>query len=159
MKKYYTPAVYITSIAAGIISYIVSTLFFENGIALLIGLSVIFCVSLIIPAAFAISDVKYNALKKGIPAPFIIDERVSCVIGNSLKNGFIVLSGDTLFLMTYSQKKPIRYEIKKSEIKKISISENIYLNIFFDYNKYIRIASGNCSEIMDKLKRQGFGRS
>lgn len=159
MKKYYTPAVYILSVAAGVICYIASSLFFDGAVALLIGLSVILCVSVMIPAAFAISDIKYKALKQGIPAPFIIDERVNCVVGNSHKNGFIVLSGDTLFVMTYSGKKPIRYEIKKDEIKKISISENIYLNIFLDYNKYIRIASGNCLDIMDKLKRHGFGRS
>lgn len=158
MKKYYTPGVYLVSILIGAIVYIISSFFAEPLLALLIGTVAVLVVSVTIPLSFAVSDRKYNKFKQGIPAPYIIDERINCVIGGALKNGFMVLTRDTLFIITFAGKKPIRYEIKRDEVKKISITENIYLNIFLDYNKYIRIASGNCFEIRDKLSEQGFGK-
>lgn len=158
MKKYYTPGVYLISILVGVVVYIIASFFATPLLALLCGAVSVLIISLVIPISFAISDIKYKRFKAGIPAPFIIDERISCVISGSLQNGFMVLTRDTLFIITFAGKKPIRYEIKRDEVKKISITENIYLNIFLDYNKYIRIASGNCFEIRDKLSEQGFGR-
>ena len=158
MKKYYTPGVYLISILIGAIVYIMASFFADPLLALLFGTLTVLVVSVAIPLSFAISDHKFKKFKQGIPAPFIIDERVNCVIGGALKNGFMVLTRDTLFIITFAGKKPIRYEIKRNEVKKISITDNIYINIFLDYNKYIRIASGNCFEIRDKLSEQGFGK-
>ena len=69
----------------------------------------------------------------------------------------MVLTKESIFLITFADKKPIRYEIKRNEVKKISLEEDVYLNIFLDYDKYVRIASGNCLEISEKLSEQGFG--
>ena len=157
MKKYYTSGVYLTSIICGVAVYLVSSLFCEALWALLFGVGVTLIVSFVIPLSFVISDFKYKPLKIGIPAPFIIDERVNCVIGGVLRHGFMVLTKESIFLITFADKKPVRYEIKRKEVKKISLEEDVYLNIFLDYDKYIRIASGNCLEISEKLSEQGFG--
>ena len=157
MRKYYTPGVYFVSIVSGILAFVITLIFTDPLVALLCGAAVTLLVSVAIPLGLSMSDGKYKRFKEGIPRPFIIDERVNCVIGGELKGGFIVLTRDKLFIMTFVGKRPIRYELKRDEVKKVSVSENIYLNIFLDYNKFIRIASGNCLEIKDKLSEQGFG--
>ena len=158
MRKYYTPAVYLVSIVCGVIAYLLSSFFCEPRIALLSGVIVTLIISLAIPCAFAISDEKYKPLKRGIPSPFIIDERVNYMItGGELRHGFMVLSKESLYLITFADKKPLRFEVKKNEVKKISVTDGVYLNIFLDYDKFIRISSGNCLEISAKLTEQGFG--
>ena len=157
MKKYYTPGVYFVSIVGGILVFVITLIFIDPNLALLCGAIVTLLSSVAIPLGLSISDKKYKRFKEGIPRPFLIDERINCVIGGELRDGFIVLTRDKLFIMTFVDKRPIRYELKRDEVKKVSITENIYLNIFLDYNKFIRIASGNCFEIKDKLSEQGFG--
>ena len=157
MRKYYTPAVYFISIVCGVIAYFLSSLFSEPLIALLSGVIVTLIISLAIPIAFVASDAKYKPLKMGLPGPFIIDERVNYMMGSELRHGFMVLTRESLFLITFADKKPLRYEIKREQVKKISITEEVYLNIFLDYDKFIRISSGNCHELSEKLAEQGFG--
>ena len=157
MKKYYTPAVYFISIVCGVIAYLISSFFTESLVALLFAAIATLVISFIIPLAFVISDIKYKPLKLGIPSPFIIDERVNYIMGGIIRHGFMVLTKDSLFLITFADKKPLRYEIKRNEVKKVSITEDVYLNIFLDYDKFIRISSGNCQEISEKLAEQGFG--
>ena len=157
MKKYYTPAVYFISIVCGVIAYLISSFFSEPTVALLSGVVVTFIISLAIPIAFVVSDAKYKPLKMGLPAPFVIDERVNYMMGSELRHGFMVLAGESLFLITFADKKPMRYEIKREQVKKISVTEGVYLNIFLDYDKFVRISSGNCLELSEKLTKHGFG--
>jgi RNA-binding protein len=63
-----------------------------------------------------------------------------------------------LFIISTENEKPIKFEIKKNDIKKISISDDIFLNIFLDYDKCIRIFSPNCDELCGKLTAEGFGK-
>ena len=157
MKKYYTPAVYFISIVCGVIAYLISSFFSEPTVALLSGVLVTFIISLAITIAFVVSDAKYKPLKMGLPAPFVIDERFNYMMGSELRQGFMVLAGESLFLITFADKKPMRYEIKREQVKKISVTEGVYLNIFLDYDKFVRISSGNCLELSEKLTKQGFG--
>ena len=63
-----------------------------------------------------------------------------------------------MYIISSDKDKPVKFEIKKSEIKKISVSEGIYLNIFLDYDKCIRVFAANCDELSTKLKAEGFGK-
>lgn len=157
MKKYFTDTVILVSIICGIIAYAIFSFIVQPIAALLIGAGVVAVISLAFPLAFSIGDMKYKPLKTGISAPLLVDERVNCVIGGVVRHGFMVLNKESIFIITFIGKKPIRYEIRKKEVKKVSVTGDIYINIFLDYNKFIQIVSGNSINITEKLNEEGFG--
>ena len=67
-----------------------------------------------------------------------------------------VLAIIRLFIPNTDNNKPVKFEIKRSDIKKISISDNVFLNIFLDYDKCIRIFSSDCEKLLEKLSKEGF---
>lgn len=157
MKKYFTNTVILISIVCGILAYAVSSFIVVPFAALIIGAGTTVLISLLFPIAFALGDIKYKPLKAGISAPFLVDERVNCIIGGVVRHGFMVLNKESIFIITFIGKKPIRYEIRKKEVKKVSVTGDVYINIFLDYNKFIQIISGNSIDITEKLNEQGFG--
>ena len=58
--------------------------------------------------------------------------------------------GDLIKLSTTQQ--------NPTNIKKISVTDDIYLNIFLDYDKCIRVFAMNCEELSSKLQAEGFGK-
>jgi hypothetical protein len=108
------------------------------------------------PLIFFQADKQFNALKKEIGDKIILDERVGYVVGQEIKRGFMVTTKNSLFVISSDNKKPVKFEIKRSDIKKISISDNVFLNIFLDYDKCIRIFSSDCEKLLEKLSKEGF---
>ena len=159
MSRYYTPPLFIFSIFGGVVTFLIVSGFEENtAVALLFGAITTLVLSITIPAMFAISDRKFALLKKEIKEPIILDERVSYVVGQELKQGFMVTTKESLFVISIDNDKPVKFEIKRKEIKKISISEDVYLNVFLDYDKCIRIFSAQCEDLLKKLHAEGFGK-
>ena len=70
----------------------------------------------------------------------------------------MVTTKNSLFIISVEDKKPVKFEIKRSDIKKISISDDIYLNIFLEYDKCIRVFTTNCRELSTMLHAEGFGK-
>ena len=115
-------------------------------------------ISLIIPGILALGDRKFIPIRKEIKDPIVIDERVNYIVGRDMKQGFILTTKDTLFVLSVDDNKPVKFEIKKSEIKKISVTDGIYLNIFLDYDKCIRVFAADCEELSKQLLAEGFGK-
>lgn len=159
MKRYYTTPLLVFCVFGGVITYLLvlplsntATAVFFGGIAALL-------ISIVIPALFAASDKKFLPLKKEIKEPILIDERVNYLVGNEVQEGFIVTTKDSLYVISGGKEKPVKFEIKRSDIKKISVTDGVYLNIFLDYDKCIRVFSGNCDELCSMLSKEGFGKT
>ncbi len=157
MKKYFTPAVLIISVIFGVLVYGVVAIFFGGDIALLEGSIATLALSLAFPTIFALGDRKYKKLMLDVPDPRLIEERVECIVNGKTSHGYMVMNSNSIYLLSIVDNKAVRCEIKKDQIKGISLTGDFYINIFTDYNKYIRIISGNSLEITKKLEMAGFG--
>ena len=158
MMRYYTTSLFVFSTVGGIFTYLLVFSMTDTPTAVLCSAVATLMISIAIPALFAISDRKFKPLRKEITKPIITDERVNYVVGNEIKQGFMLTTENSLFILSTDDEKPIKFEIKKSEIKKVSVSDGVYLNIFLDYDKCIRIFAGNCEYLFSKLNAEGFGK-
>jgi len=159
MKRYFTPALITFSTIGGIVTFLIVFLFTDDipTLVLFSALSTLL-ISLTVPVMFALADRKFKPLRKEISEPIVIDERVNYVVGEEIRQGFMLTTKDSLFIMSTENNKPVKMEIKRIDIKKVSISDGVFLNIFLDYDKCIRVFAGNCEELSKKLAEQGFGK-
>ena len=158
MSRYHTPSLFIFSTLGGVVTFLILITFNDWPLSLLFAAIATLLISIAIPIMFYISDRKFTPLKKEIGEPILIDERVSYVVGEELRLGFIVATKSSIFVISVENEKPVKFEIKKSDIKKISVSDDVYLNIFLDYDKCIRLFAANCEELSSKLRDEGFGK-
>lgn len=158
MSRYYTTSLFVFSIFGGVVTYLLVSGMANAPTSVLFGAITTLGISIVIPAMFAYADRKFVPLRKEIKEPIIIDERVNYLVGKEIKQGFMITTKDSMFVISHGENSPVKFEIKKSEIKKISVSEGMYLNIFLDYDKCIRVFAANCEELSSKLKAEGFGK-
>ena len=158
MKRYYTTGLLVFSVLGGVVTYfLVSSMTDFATSVFFAAISTLF-ISLIIPGILALGDRKFIPLRKEIKDPIVIDERVNYLVGKEMKQGFILTTKETMYVLSIEDNRPVKFEIKKSEIKKISVTEGIYLNIFLDYDKCIRVFAANCEELSKQLLAEGFGK-
>lgn len=158
MSRYYTTSLLIFSILGGGVTYLLVSTMADTPTSVLFGALTTLSISIVIPAMFAYGDRKLNALRKEIKEPIVIDERVNYIVGKEVKQGFMITTKESMFVISSNNQKPVKFEIKKSDVKKISVTEGVYLNIFLDYDKCIRVFAANCEELSSKLRAEGFGK-
>ena len=158
MKRYYNSALLTFSTVGGIVTCLIAS-FFTDDIPTLVLFSAVttLLISITVPLMFAIADRKFMPVIKQITDEILIDERVHYVVGQELRQGFVLTTKDSLFVISSENDKPVKLELKKSDIKKISVTDGVYLNIFLDFDKCIRIFAGNSDDLSKKLHGQGFG--
>ena len=132
MKRYYTTSLLVFSVLGGVVTYLIISKMTDMPTSVFFSAITTLGISLVVPALFAMSDRKFIPLRKEIKDPIVIDERVNYLVGKELKQGFMIATKDSMFIISNGEKQPVKFEIKKSDIKKISVSEGIYLNIFLD---------------------------
>ena len=157
MKRYYTTALLVFSVLGGLVTYVMISSMTNMPTAVFFSAISTLGISIIVPAMFALGDRKFLPLRKEIKDEIFIDERVNYLVGKELKQGFILTTKNSMFVISLDDEKPVKFEIKKSDVKKISVSEGIYLNIFLDYDKCIRVFAANCDDLLQRLKAEGFG--
>ena len=158
MSRYYTTSLFVFSILGGVVTFMLVSSMADVPTSVLFGAIATLGISIVIPSMFALSDRKFIPLRKEIKDPIVIDERVNYLVGNDIKQGFMITTKDSMFVISHGENAPVKFEIKKSDIKKISVSEGIYLNIFLDYDKCIRVFAADCEELSKKLIAEGFGK-
>ena len=159
MSRYFTTSLIAFSTIGGIVTFFIVS-FITDDIPTIVLFSALTTlgISLAVPTMFALSDRKFKPLIKEISDPLVIDERINLVVGEEVKQGFILTTKKSMFIISTDNEKPVKMEFKKSDIKKISISDGVFLNIFLDYDKCIRVFAGNCEELSKKLISEGFGK-
>lgn len=158
MSRYFTTSLFVFSTIGGVVTYFIVSSMADMPTSVLFAAITTLGISLVVPSMFAFADRKFIPLRKEIKEPIIIDERVNYLVGNEIKQGFMITTKDSMFIISNGEDKPVKFELKKSDIKKISVSEGIYLNIFLDYDKCIRVFASNCDDLSSKLYAEGFGK-
>lgn len=158
MSRYYTTGLFIFSILGGVVTFFCIYGMTDLPTSVFFAAITTLGISLIVPGLFAMSDRKFKPLRKEINEPIVIDERVNYLVGKELKQGFMITTKNSMFVLSIDDNRPVKFEIKKSDIKKITVSEGVYLNIFLDYEKCIRVFAANCDELSKKLRAEGFGK-
>ena len=158
MSRYFTTSLFVFSTIGGVVTYFIVSSMADMPTSVLFAAITTLGISLVVPSMFAFADRKFIPLRKEIKEPIVIDERVNYLVGNEIKQGFMITTKDSMFIISNGEDKPVKFEIKKSDIKKISVSEEIYLNIFLDYDKCIRVFAADCNGLSSKLEAEGFGK-
>lgn len=158
MSRYFTTSLFVFSTIGGVVTYFIVSSMADMPTSVLFAAITTLGISLVVPSMFAFADRKFIPLRKEIKEPIVIDERVNYLVGNEIKQGFMITTKDSMFIISNGEDKPVKFELKKSDIKKISVSEGIYLNIFLDYDKCIRVFASNCDDLSSKLYAEGFGK-
>ena len=158
MSRYYTTSLFVFSILGGVVTYMLISGMADMPTSVLFGAITTLGISIVVPVMFAMSDRKFIPLRKEIKDPIVIDERVNYLVGNEIKQGFMITTKESMFVISNGEKAPVKFEIKKSDIKKISVSEGVYLNIFLDYDKCIRVFPADCEDLSSRLQAEGFGK-
>ena len=158
MKRYYTTGLLVFSTLGGLVTYFLISSKTDLPTAVFFSAITTLFISLVIPGLLALGDRKFTPLRKEIKEPIVIDERVNYLVGKEMKPGFILTTKDTMFILSVDDNRPVKFEINKSDIKKISVTEGIYLNIFLDYDKCIRVFAANSDDLLKRLKSEGFGK-
>ena len=158
MKRYFTTPLLVFSVFGGVVTYFLVSPLTNTATAIFFSAIATLLLSLAIPMLFAAGDRKFLPLKKEITEPIVIDERVNYLVGDEIQQGFIVTTKDSLYVISSGKDEPVKFEIKRSDIKKISVTDDVYLNIFLDYDKCIRVFAGNCDELCSMLLKEGFGK-
>lgn len=122
---------------------------------LLIGAAVTLIASLIIPLIAYRADLPYNRIKTTLKQPFLFDERVRFTVQNGTVGGFFILTEESMVLLSMEHGTH-QLELKREDIKSVAIGENMCLNIFLPDNKFIRVISGVCYEMLEILKENGW---
>lgn len=158
MKRYYTTGLLIFSVLGGVVTYLLISSMTDLPTAVFFSAITTLVISILIPGLCALADRKFIPLRKEIKEPIVIDERVNYLVGKEIKPGFMLATKESIFILSIDDNRPIKFEIKKSDIKKISMNEGIYLNIFLDFDKCIRVFAPNCDELLNELKNEGFAK-
>ena len=159
MSRYYTTPLFVFCTVGGIVTFLVVSSFTEDlALTVLCAAVATLLISITVPLSFYIADRKFLSLRREIKEPIVIDERVNYVVGDEIKQGFMLATKESLFVISTDNEKPVKLELKKNEIKKISVTDGVYMNIFVSYDKCIRIFAGNCDELLRKLRTEGFAK-
>ncbi len=158
MIRYYTSSLFAFSTLGGIVTFLLISGMADLPTSVFFSAITILFIATIIPALFALADRKFGSLRKEIGEPIVLDERVNFVVGEEVKPGFMITTKNSMFVLSTEDNEPVKLEIRRSDIKKISISEGVFLNIFLDYDKCIRVFAANCEELKGKLHAEGFGK-
>lgn len=156
MSRYYTSSLFVFSVIVGVLAYTLLSFFASNEDAMLFASIATLAIATTVPAVLAFADRKLISLKNKITEPISVDERVGVISENGIRQGFIITTAKSLYIITLDGTEPVCREIKKEDVKKISVSDGVYLNIFVDYNKFIRVFPGNCEELFSMLAEEGF---
>ena len=159
MKRYHTTSLYIFSTVGGIVTFLISS-FFTDDLPMQVFFAAIttLLISITVPAMFAIADRKFMPVIKQIKDKIVIDERVHYIVGKELRQGFMLTTKDNLYVISSENNKPVKLELKRSDIKKISVTDGVYLNIFLDFDKCIRVFASDCEDLLNRLHSEGFGK-
>lgn len=158
MQRYYTPALYVLSTLNGIISFLVSTSLgasIPEGV--LTAAIATLTVATVIPLTRYFADRKLIKLRRDIKGEVLLDETANLVVGDALQRCFVVATKEAMFIISFDRGRPVRLEIKKSSVMKISVTDDVVLVVFLDYGKCIKIVARNSGEMSEILAKQGFG--
>lgn len=118
MKRYYTTSLLIFSVMGGLVTYLMISSMTNMPTAVFFSAITTLGISIIVPLMFAWGDRKFLPLRKEIKDEIVIDERVNYLVGKELKQGFILTTKNSIFVISSDDEKPVKFELKKSDIKK-----------------------------------------
>lgn len=122
---------------------------------LLIGAVATLLLSLILPLIVYRADLPYNRIKATLAQPFLFDERVRFTVQNGTVGGFFILTEESMVLLSMEHGTH-QLELKREDIQSVALGENLCLNIFLPGNKFIRVISDVCYEMVEILRENGW---
>ena len=143
----------VLGLLAGGVTYVFTTLTY----ALLVALCSTLLVALALPVVFYSLDAPYRRIKKTIPQPLLLDERVRFTVkgGKSLGGFFLLTEQSMIFLSVEGGDH--RLELARADVKTVMLTEEKYsVRIFLSDTQFVEVLSAVYREIFDVLRENNW---
>ena len=120
-----------------------------------VGAVTILLASLILPVWAFLSDLPYIRIKKTLPRPFLLDERVDYVINGKRVYGFFVLTEERMVMISISNGKR-QMELPREKVFRVVKEENYCIKIYVNQKDYIQIQAPTFERIYEILSEKGW---
>ena len=152
---FFAPGVRPLSVILGVILGGVTAVFTGWEFGVLIGASSAIAFSLVIPVFVYRREIPYNKIKKTLEQPFLFDEWVHFTIRNGSVGGYFVLTEKSMIFLSFEQGDH-RMELARKDVKSVIQGEDSSIRVFLDDQRFIRVISTCCEEMIRILRENGW---
>ena len=158
IKKCFSKANIFLSIFIGVSSYLCWTLFYPQDRFSAIIFGSLFALGLMIalPFVFYFDERKYKDINESIEGEIIAKEKVNLDFSGKVRNGYFILTADSVYLFSRDKTPYIQEKIPKELIKDIRVRN--YSNLYLIVSEEISytIISGKCENIIQLMQKNGW---
>ena len=111
--------------------------------------------SFILPWRLYLADKPYARIKEKMGVRFLFDERVRFTVRGGTVGGYFILTDNSLVFLSLERGEH-RLELSREDVQKIDLGENMTISIFLNDKQFIRVVSGDCEEMYEVLRENGW---
>lgn len=156
LRDYFAaPGVRILSVILGVLTGCGVALFKGAILGGLVGAVVVFFSSVFFPVWAYLKELPFNKMKKQLPQPLLLDERVDFVINGKRLYGFFVLTEDRMVMIAESGGKH-RMELPREEVVRVVKEDNYSIKIYVNQQDFIQIQTPTFEKVYSVLAEKGW---
>ena len=121
-----------------------------------VGAIAVLVAALAIPLIVFLQEMPYNRLKKSLPQPFLLDQRVQFTAKGGNVSGYFILTDDRMIFLSM-EKGEHQMELSRNEVKSIRSDERFCIHIYLSEKEFVRIQTPVSEEILKVLTEKGWG--
>ena len=156
LRDYFAaPGVRILSVILGVLAGGGVALFKGAILGGLVGAVVVLFSSVFFPVWAYLKELPFNKMKKQLPQPLLLDERVDFVINGKRLYGFFVLTEDRMVMIAESDGKH-RMELPREEVVRVVKEDNYSIKIYVNQQDFIQIQTPTFEKVYSVLAEKGW---
>ena len=153
-EYFFSPTVRPFSVIVGAVVGFILYLLFGWEMGLFGGAVATLLAALGIPLFEFARDIPYKRIKKTLPKPLHLDQRVNFTVKNGIVRGYMILTDSTLVFLSFDHGKH-RLELKRADVKSVKLESNT-ICVFLNEKQFVRILSLSTEEIYEVLQQKGW---
>lgn len=122
---------------------------------ILVGAIAVLLISLALPTLFYFKFLPYKKMKQKISGTFLLDMPVRFTVKKGTVGGFFILTERSMVFLSRECTTPT-LELSQDDVKRVSMGQNMTINIYLNNTQFIRVFTGSGEELLDVLRRQGW---
>ena len=122
---------------------------------ILVGAIAVLLISLALPILFYFKFLPYKKMKQKIGGTFLLDVPVRFTVKKGTVGGFFILTERSMVFLS-RECTTTSLELSHDDVKRVSMGQNMTINIYLNNTQFIRVFTGSGEEMLDVLRRQGW---
>ena len=119
------------------------------------GAIAVLLISLALPILFYFKFLPYKKMKQKIGGTFLLDVPVRFTVKKGTVGGFFILTERSMVFLS-RECTTTSLELSHDDVKRVSMGQNMTINIYLNNTQFIRVFTGSGEEMLDVLRRQGW---